>query len=286
MWRSRRAFVYDGAGAAMVTTHKSFCRFCHAVCGIEVDVEDGRVTDVRGDRDHVVSQGYLCVKGRELAAQHTSPARLRSATKRLADGAFADLPSETALDEVAERVAAIVARDGPNAIAVYSGTHGLFSSGKPTVLAWANAIGTQWYFTPNTIDQPSQMTAVARHGGWHAGGQRFADADVLLFVGNNPGVSAFSREGGPPYANAFRHLRDARRRGMKIIAIDPRRTELARTADLHLQVRPGEDPTLLAGMVRVVLDEGLHDRAFVAAHLDGVEALRVAVADYTPEYVE
>jgi anaerobic selenocysteine-containing dehydrogenase len=270
----------------MIETHKSFCRFCHAVCGIEVDVDDGRVLEVRGDRDHVVSQGYLCVKGRELAAQHTSPARLRSARKRTAGGGFADVPSEAAMDEIAERIAAIVARDGPNAIAVYSGTHGLFSSGKPTVIAWANAIGTQWYFTPNTIDQPSQMTAVARHGGWHAGGQRFADADVLLFVGNNPGVSAFSREGGPPYANAFRHLRDARRRGMKIIAIDPRRTELARTADVHLQVRPGEDPTLLAGMVRVVLEERLYDREFVAAHVDGVEVLRTAVADYTPEYVE
>ncbi len=270
----------------MIETHKSFCRFCHAVCGIDVDVEAGRVVDVRGDRDHVVSRGYLCVKGRELLAQHTSPARLRSARKRVGDGEFVDVVSETAMDEIAERLTAIVARDGPTAIAVYSGTHGLFSSGKPTVLAWANAIGTHWYLTPNTIDQPSQMTAVARHGGWHAGGHRFADADVLLFVGNNPGVSAFSREGGPPYANAFRHLRDARRRGMKIIAVDPRRTELARTADVHLQVRPGEDPTLLAGMVRVVLAEGLEDRAFVAAHVDGVETLRAAVDGFTPEYVE
>jgi anaerobic selenocysteine-containing dehydrogenase len=269
----------------MVETHKSFCRFCHAVCGIEVDVEDGRVVAVRGDREHVVSQGYLCVKGRELAAQHTDQSRLRGAKKRTPDGDFADVASETALDEVASRLSALIARDGPGAIAVYSGTHGLFGSGKPLVIAWANAIGTHWYFTPNTIDQPSQQTAWARHGGWDAGVQRFADADVMLFVGNNPGVSAFSRDGGPPYANAFKHLRDARRRGMKIIAIDPRRTELARSADLHLQVRPGEDPTLLAGMVRVILDEGLHDRAFVDAHVDGVDALRSAVADYTPGYV-
>jgi len=190
------------------------------------------------------------------------------------------------MDAIAERIAAIVARDGADAIAVYSGTHGLFSSGKPTIAAFAGAIGTQWYFTPNTIDQPSQMTGIARHGGWNAGAQRFADADVLMFVGNNPGVSAFSREGGPPYANAFRHLRDARRRGMKIVAIDPRRTELARIADYHLQVRPGEDPTLLAGMVRVVLEEARYDREFVAAHVDGVDALRAAVAPYGPEYVE
>jgi anaerobic selenocysteine-containing dehydrogenase len=269
----------------MIETHRSFCRFCHAVCGIEVDVEAGRVIAVRGDRDHAVSQGYLCVKGRQLAEQHTHPSRLRGAKKRTADGAFVDIASEAAMDEVATRLSALIARDGPGAIAVYSGTHGLFGSAKPLVIAWANAIGTHWYLTPNTIDQPSQQTASARHGGWDAGVQRFADADVMLFVGNNPGVSAFSRDGGPPYANAFKYLRDARRRGMKIIAIDPRRTELARSADLHLQVRPGEDPTLLAGMVRVILEEGLHDRAFVAAHMDGVDALRAAVADYTPEYV-
>ena len=74
---------------------------------------------------------------------------------------------------------------------------------------------------------------------------------------------------------------------MKIIAIDPRRTELARSADLHLQVRPGEDPTLLAGMVRVILEEGLLRPASSSrAHVDGVDALRAAVADYTPDYVE
>jgi anaerobic selenocysteine-containing dehydrogenase len=216
----------------VVETHKSFCRFCHAVCGIEVDVEDGRVLAVRGDRAHVVSQGYLCVKGRELPAQHTHPSRLRGARKRTPGGAFVDVASETAMDEVAARLSELIARDGPGAVAVYSGTHGLFGSAKPLVIAWANAIGTHWYLTPNTIDQPSQQTAWARHGSWDAGVQRFADADVMLFVGNNPGVSAFSRDGGPPYANAFKHLRDARRRGMKIIAIDPRRTELARSADL------------------------------------------------------
>ena len=270
----------------MIETHRSFCRFCHAVCGIEVDIEDGRVLDVRGDKHHPVSHGYLCVKGKELAAQHAHPERLRGAKKRTTDGTFEDLPSEQALDEIAARLRDIIARDGPGAVAVYSGTHGLFSAAKPTIIAWITALGSPWYFTPNTIDQPSQQTAWARHGTWDAGVHRFADADVMLFVGNNPGVSAFSRDGGPPYANAFKHLRDARRRGLRIIAIDPRRTELARGADVHLQVKPGEDPTLLAGMVRVILGEGLYDRDFVAAHVTGVEALRDAVADYTPAYVE
>src|SRR4030095_17095860 len=122
----------------------------------------------------------------------------------------------------------------------------LFSTGKPTVLAWIQALGSHWYFTPNTIDQPSQQTAWARHGTWNGGVHRFADADTMLFVGNNPGVSAFSRDGGPPYADGFRHLRDAKRRGMRIIAIDQRRSEPARIDDLHLAVKAGGDRALVA----------------------------------------
>jgi anaerobic selenocysteine-containing dehydrogenase len=263
-----------------MTTHKTFCRFCHAICGIEVDVEHGRAVAVRGDPAHPVSQGYLCEKGKALIEQHDAPERLRGSTKRVADGTFVGLPTAQAIDEIAARLSAIIDRDGPSAVAVYSGTHGLFSAAKPLIIAWARAIGTHWYFTPNTIDQPSISTAWARHGTWDAGVNRFADANVLLFAGNNPGVSAFSREGGPPYANAFRHLRDAKRRGVKIIAIDPRRTELARMADVHLQVTPGEDPTLLAGMIRVILGERLHDRDFVDRHVGGMETLRAAVEEF------
>ena len=267
-------------------THKSFCRFCHAICGIEVDVSENRALAVRGDRSHPISQGYLCVKGRELIAQHEHPERLRGALRQTGDGSFQEIASKQAMDEVAARLETILTRHGPGAIAVYSGTHGLFSSGKPLIIAWIRGIGSHWYFTPNTIDQPSQQTGWARHGSWDAGPDRFADADVMMFVGNNPGVSAFSREGGPPYANGFRHLRDARRRGMKIIAVDPRRTEIAKSADVHLPVKPGEDPTLLAGMIRVILTEGLYDRGFVATHVEGVDDLAAAVADYTPDYVE
>src|SRR5262245_57388336 len=209
----------SSARGAVVQTHKSFCRFCHAVCGIEVDVEDGRAVAVRGDKDHPISQGYFCVKGQQLLDQHYHPDRLRGPGKRTPDGTFRELPSEAAMDEVAARLTEILARDGPRAIAVYSGTHGLFSSGKLLIVAWIRALGSPWYFTPNTIDQPSQQTAWARHGAWDAGPHRFADADVMMFVGNNPGVSAFSREGGPPYANAARYLQEAQRRGMKIIVV-------------------------------------------------------------------
>ena len=77
--------------ARMVETHKSFCRFCHAICGIEVDIADGRALAVRGDRDHPVSRGYLCPKGRALLEQHDHPDRLRGSRRRRPDGTFAPI---------------------------------------------------------------------------------------------------------------------------------------------------------------------------------------------------
>jgi anaerobic selenocysteine-containing dehydrogenase len=270
----------------MAETHRTFCRFCHALCGLEVDVEAGRAVAVRPDPANAMSRGYICVKGRQLLDQHYGPGRLRGSFRREADGRYAPIASEGALDEIAEQLGQLIARHGPESIAVYSGTHGLFSTARTLIISWVQAIGTPWYFTPNTIDQPSRHIAWARHGTWHAGTQRWADADVMLFVGNNPGVSAFSQDGGPQYADGFRVIREAQARGLRVIAIDPRRSELARRSDLHLAVRPGEDPTLLAGITRVILEEGLYDKDFAGAYVSGVDALRAALRAYTPDYVE
>src|SRR4051795_4072340 len=87
-----------------VTAHTTICRFCHAYCGIEVDVEDNRVVAVRGDHNHAVSQGFTCEKGRQLPAQHHDPARLRATVRRRRDGTFEEVSSEQAMDEVAARL--------------------------------------------------------------------------------------------------------------------------------------------------------------------------------------
>ena len=154
-------------------------------------------------------------------------------------------------------------------------------------LAWIQALASHWYFTPNTIDQPSQQTAWARHGAWDAGVQRFADADVDAVRRQQPGRVGVLARRRPALRQRLQVPARRTRRGMQIIAIDPRRTRArARIADLHLQVQPGEDPTLLAGMVRVILEEELCDRDVRRARTStGVDALRAAVADFTPDYV-
>src|SRR3972149_4369147 len=123
------------------------------------------------------------------------------------------------------------------------------------------------------------MVAPALHGRWAGGAQPFEGADTWLLVGANPTVS---KSIGVPCYNPAWHLHDAVRRGMKLIVIDPRRSEAAKQAFVHLQARPGEDPTILAGMLRVILREELFDGEFVRENARGEGALARAGEPLTP----
>ena len=267
-------------------THKSFCRFCHALCGIEVDVDGDRVLAVRGDRKHALSRGFTCEKGRQLPQQHHHPERLRGSFRRHPDGSLERISSELAMDEIAQRVAAIAQAHGPRSVALYNGTKAWANVGYAMARGWLEGLGSPSLYTTVTIDQPAKSMARSLHGGWVAGHQDIASSDVALFVGCNPLQSFSSEHLRLPCANVFDYLREYLDRGLRLIVIDPRRTELARRAALHLAVRPGEDPTLLAGIVRVILEEELFDREFVAAHANGLEGLRLAVQPYALDYVE
>ncbi len=263
----------------------TFCRVCHAACPIEVEVEAGRrVLAVTADRNDPLFGGYTCIKGRQLADQHHHPDRIRSSLRRTEQG-FEPIASATALDEIAATIDGIVARHGPRAVASYTGTGAFQNSiSVPVTAAWHAGFGSPSFYTSITIDQPAHRAAALRMGTWEAGWDNFTDADVSLAVGYNPLVSSYAPAGGLQGTNPFVALRRARERGLKLIVIDPRRTELASAADLWLQVQPGEDPTLLAGIIRHILANDLHDQTFCARHVEGVDALAGAVEEFTPEY--
>lgn len=271
----------------MPVTRKTFCRICQALCGLEIEIEDGRVLSARGDFDHPMSHGHTCEKGRQIGAHLENPDRLRACYERRIDGTFAPIPSERALDAIGARLRSILDAHGPRAIATYSGTAAYMNGTSIGVTrAFHAAIDSPMRFTTITIDQPGKIIAITRHGLWGGGGHSFESANVLLLIGTNPLVSAFHVHGGPP---GFRpqSLRQAQReRGLRVIVVDPRRTETAELADLYLQIWPGEDVTLLASMIRLILAEGLHDRAFCEAHVEGLEELRDAVDGFTLEYAE
>ena len=267
----------------MPVTHRSLCRFCHAHCAVKVDVADGRVIRVIGDKDDPLYAGFTCAKGREVPRQMEHAGRLLHSQRRRPDGSHEPIASAAAIREIAERVRRILDRDGPRAIAAYTGTYSFpYPPTQPMGWAFMDAIGSPMRFTSNTIDQPGKTVALAMHGNWGAGPQTFDTADTWLLLGINPLVAM---SGGVPNTNPAKQLHQAKKRGLQLIVIDPRRTECAEHATVHLQPMPGEDPAILAGMLRVILSEGLHDAEFVRENVRGIDALRAAVEPFTPELV-
>jgi anaerobic selenocysteine-containing dehydrogenase len=272
-----------------VETRRSFCRVCHAACPVDIDVDLSggreRAVAVRGVPDDPLFEGYTCIKGRQLADQHHHPARLRSILRRGPEG-FEPVDPEVAFGEMGERLRAIVTEHGPRAVASYTGTGGYQSScAVPVARAFHKGLGSPSFYTSVTIDQPAKATAPSRLGTWEGGYHGFTGADVLLAIGYNPMVSSYGPPGGLQGTNPFTVMRRAKAEGLRLVVVDPRRTELAAFADVFLQVRPGEDAALLAGMLNVVLAEGLHDRAFCAQWVEQLAELEAAVAPFTAPYV-
>jgi anaerobic selenocysteine-containing dehydrogenase len=266
----------------------SYCRVCPALCGIvvEVDRETSRVLRIRGDRDHHLSRGYTCVKGRALPEELYAPDRLRGALRRANDGSFRVIGTAHAVTEIAERLRRIVDEHGPRAVALYVGTRGYEVLQLAGARAWLRGIGSPSFYSTYTIDQPGKDLARARHGSWPAGFQDVSTSDVVMLVGTNPVVSCVTPYIGMPATNIPAELRRLRRRGLRVIVVDPRRTETAAHADVHLRPRPGTDSALLAAMICVILADGTYDHEFVARFARGLESLRSIVAPFTPEFAE
>lgn len=267
-----------------MATHTTYCRNCAAACGLLVTEESGVIQDIRGDRDHPISQGYFCIKGAATRDFHNGEDRLLSSRRRSQDGTFEDVDPETAMDEIHERLSTIIARHGIESVALYYGTGANCNVlSVPAAKAWMDAIGSPYLFSSMTVDQSAKWVAAGRMGVYLAGKHKLPDVDVLMAIGTNPAASHACF--GLPSPNPIKHLRDARRAGTKFIVVDPRKTELARSADLHLAVRPGQDAALFAGMIRIVMDEGLEDKGFCDRFVTSVDRLRESVAAFTPDHV-
>ncbi|HSV47045.1 MAG TPA: molybdopterin-dependent oxidoreductase, partial [Ramlibacter sp.] len=265
-------------------TRQSYCRLCAGMCGTLVSVDaGGRIVGIRGDKSHPMTSGYACIKGLQAEHIHHGESRLLHPLKRMPDGSFARIGLEQALDEIAARLRTLIDDSGPRSVALYRGTQNYFNSAASALApAWLAAIGSPCYFSSATIDQSSKFVTAERMGVWEAGVQPIESCDVWMAVGFNPLVSVQAFMGFPAL-NPTKRLHALKAGGMKLIVIDPRRTETAHHADLHLQPYPGQDAALAAGLLNVILSRGWHDAVFCAAHANGVDALREAVAPFTPE---
>lgn len=260
------------------------CNLCDAMCGLAFTVVDGAVTTVRGDERDVFSRGHLCPKGPALRELHEDPDRLRQPLRRTAKG-WEPVGWEEALEEAADRLAAIVRRDGPDAVAAYGGNP--MANNHGGALGWQAllaALGTRNRFDANSQDSnPKIFAAMQMYGdGLSITVPDIDRVGMLVMLGANPAASMGSTMA---LGDVRTRLRGVRERGGRVVLFDPRRTESAALCDEHHFLRPGSDAALLLGLLCALFETGRVDVTALDARARGGAALRALSARFPPERV-
>lgn len=263
----------------MSEVRRTACNLCEAICGVLVTVDEGVVTDVRGDEADPLSRGHICPKAVALKDLQTDPDRLRRPVRRT-PGGWKELDWDEAFELVATRLAAIQAEHGRNAVGVYLGNPNVHSLGALTHgLPLVKLLRTRSRFSATSVDQLPHMLAVHLLYG-HQLMVPVPDidrTDYFLMLGANPLASNGSMMTAPGFG---RRLQALRQRGGRVVVVDPRRTETAAVADEHLFIRPGSDAAFLLALLHQVLADGIDP---LPAYVHGLEAVRDGVAEWTPE---
>jgi anaerobic selenocysteine-containing dehydrogenase len=260
---------------------KSVCPLnCPDTCGILTQVEDGRVVRTSGDPDHPITRGWLCRKGSRYLERHTSPERLLYPLRRVGpkgEGRFERISWDQALDLIAERWHSIVARWGPEAILPYgySGTLGIIQRtvGERRFL---NRLGASVLDRSICSEAGHAAMRATLGGSYGADPEDIPNSRLIVIWGYNPAATN-------PHAIPL--IQEATRNGATVVVIDPRVSESVRFADWHLRPYPGTDGALALGVVHLLVEQGLEDRAFLDASTIGWDALRERAAEFPPERV-
>lgn len=259
---------------------KSTCPYCGVGCGVVIEHDGTQITGVRGDPEHPANFGRLCTKGSTLALTAAAPITLarRLRVPRLHGQAVG---WDEALDTAAERFAATVTEHGPGAVGFYVSGQLLTEDYHVFNKLAKGLVGT------NNIDSNSRLCMSSAVAGYKL--TLGADAPPCSYEDLDHANTVFIAGSNAAWAHPilFRRLEDAKRArpSMKIIVADPRRTETAAMADLHLPLLPGSDVALFHGLLHLLLWEGLVDQRFIAEHTRGFEALRDRVRDFHPKEV-
>ncbi|KUI02050.1 formate dehydrogenase [Mycolicibacterium acapulense] len=263
----------------MSETVYTFCRICLASCGLEVTVEDNRVTKIAADKQNPHSWRDFCAKGRTAHRLVEHPRRILNPMRRVGDS-YVETTWDEAIADIAARMNAAIEAGGPDAVGVYYGNPAGFSSSNVIFMnGWLDALGTQNRYAVGSVDQNAMhVVAEAMYGSMLMVPVSDVDnCDYFLLVGTNPAVSAWNWLETVP--GGWRRALARQQQGATIVVVDPLRTESAEKADVHLAVRPGQDWALLLAMVKVLLDERLEHRQDCAELATGVGDLRALAAD-------
>jgi anaerobic selenocysteine-containing dehydrogenase len=262
------------------------CPLCEATCGLAIELDaEHRVVAVRGDADDVFSRGYLCPKGATIGELEADPDRLTTPRIRR-DGRLVEATWDEAYAEIARRLPPILASHGPDAVAIYLGNPNVHNlSGQLYARPLIKALRTTNVYSASSVDQlPKHVSSGYLFGDPLAIPVPDVDrTDLLVVLGGNPRVSNGSLWTAPDLPGRLTALR---KRGGRLVVIDPKRTRTAERADLHLAIRPGTDALLLLAIVHTLAAEDLVDVGdHLRDHVDGVEEVVALARPYAPERV-
>ncbi|HYG44675.1 MAG TPA: nitrate reductase [Bordetella sp.] len=258
----------------------SVCCYCGTGCGVRVTVRGNRVVAVAGDADHPSNRGKLCSKGLALpdTVRHDEARVLRAEWRSERGRERVPVALSDALDLAAGKLATAIGMHGPDAVGFYLSGQ-LLTEDYAVFNKLARAlVGTNNIDTNSRLCMSSAVSGYKLTLGADAPPACYDDleiADTVLIAGANMAYA---------HPVLFRRLEAARdaRHGMKIVVVDPRRTDTAALADLHLPIMPGTDVALFHAMLNVMVWEGLVDPAYMAAHTAGFDALKARVHEFTP----
>lgn len=249
--------------------HKTGCVLCAQNCGLELFVEENRITKARPDKDNLRSKGYACRKGLNIMYHQYPADRLTHPLKRVGD-TFEPISWDQAIDEIAEKLKGLLAEHGPRCLAYMGGgsTGGHMEAGFG--LGLLRGLGSRYYYS---------TTGQEFSGAWWVNGRMFGRqyaiacpdehaSDMIVGWGWN-GMESHQMPQAPIVLKEF-----SRNPDKKLVIIDPRKSETAAIADLHLAVRPGTDALLVKAMISIILRNGWENTPYLSAHVEGWDRIR------------
>lgn len=266
----------------MIKETKSTCCYCGVGCGVIIKTENDRVVDVKGDPNHPANFGRLCTKGSTLHLTAKLDARALYPEMRTRRGAVRERVTwDTSLDYVVNKFAETIQKHGPDSVAFYISGQLLTEDYYVFNKLAKGLIGTNNVDTNSRLCMSSAVTGYKVTLGADSPPACYEDIDhtqCLFIAGSN---TAFA------HPIVFRRIEDAKAKNpnMKVVVVDPRRTDTAQFADLHLAILPGTDVALFNGMLHVMLWEGLLDMQYIRNYTEGFDALKETVREYTPKMV-
>lgn len=268
--------IYSYPGVkTMEQWKKTSCVLCGNNCGLELLIENNRIEKIRPDKSNPLSQGYVCRKGLNVAYHQHHADRINYPLKKVGDS-FERISWDQALEEIAEKLKSIIGEHGPRSFAYMGGLslgcrfEGAF--GKPVM----KGLGSQYMY--NALAQ--ELTGKYWVDGKVFGKQYLntkpylEESDMLLAIGWNPMMSHHIPRSRPVMTEFGKNP------DKLLVVIDPRRSETARVADMHLPIRPGTDALLLRAMISIILKEGWEDADFLHRHVSGFEAMKPLFIDF------